>query len=80
MTLPRWRRSTPPTLGFKNALQKPTSDVTDTTSIFFFFFFFFFTVYGIDPFIYLFFILFFLEIAFVHSQPCTLLGSRNCRP
>ncbi len=24
--------------------------------------------------------LFFLEIAFVHSQPCTLLGSRNCRP
>ncbi len=37
--LPRWRRSAPPTLGFKNALQKPTSDVTDTTSIFF-------TVYG----------------------------------
>ncbi len=34
-TLPRWRRSAPPTLGFKNALQKPTSDVTDTISIFF---------------------------------------------
>ncbi len=33
--LPRWRRSAPPTLGFKNALQKHTSDVTDTTSIFF---------------------------------------------
>ncbi len=37
--LPRWRQSAPPTLGFKNALQKPTSDVTDTTSMFF-------TVYG----------------------------------
>ncbi len=24
--LPRWRRSAPPTLGFKNGLQKPTSN------------------------------------------------------
>ncbi len=35
--LPRWRRSAPPTLGFKNALQKPMSDITDTTSMCFFF-------------------------------------------
>ncbi len=36
---PRWRRLSPPTLSFKNALQKPMGDVTDTTSMFF-------TVYG----------------------------------
>ncbi len=39
MRLPRWRWLTPPTLGFKNALQKPTADVTDTTSMFFYRFF-----------------------------------------
>ncbi len=32
--LPRWRRPAPPTLSFKNPLQKPTGDITDTTSIF----------------------------------------------
>ncbi len=32
--LPRWRRMAPPTLSFKNPLQKPTGDVTDNTSIF----------------------------------------------
>ena len=31
----RWRWPAPPTLGFENALQKPTGDVTDTTPIFF---------------------------------------------
>ncbi len=30
---PRWRRPAPPTLSFKNALQKPTGAVTDTTSM-----------------------------------------------
>ncbi len=40
--LPRWRRPAPPPLSFKNPLQKPTGDVTDTTSIFF-------TVYGRHP-------------------------------
>ncbi len=34
--LPRWRRLSPPTLSFKNPLQKPTGDVTDTTSMFFY--------------------------------------------
>ncbi len=33
--LPRWRWLALPTLSFKNPLQKPTGDVTDTTSIFF---------------------------------------------
>ncbi len=33
--LPRWRRPAPPPLSFKNPLQKPTGDLTDTTSIFF---------------------------------------------
>ncbi len=35
-TLPRWRLLAPRILSFKNALQKPTCDITDTTSIFFF--------------------------------------------
>ncbi len=33
---PRWRRLSTPTLSSKNALQKPTDDVTDTTSMFFY--------------------------------------------
>ncbi len=40
--LPIWRWPAPPTLSFKNPLQKPTGDVTDTTSNFF-------TVYGRHP-------------------------------
>uniref|UniRef100_A0A673HDY7 HECT domain-containing protein n=1 Tax=Sinocyclocheilus rhinocerous TaxID=307959 RepID=A0A673HDY7_9TELE len=34
LRLPPWRRPALPTLSFKNALQKPTGDVTDTTSMF----------------------------------------------
>jgi len=33
--LPRWQQLALHTLGFKNALQKPTGDVMDATSIFY---------------------------------------------
>ncbi len=36
---PRWPRLSPPTFSFKNVLQKPTGDVTDSTAMFF-------TLYG----------------------------------
>ncbi len=44
--LSRWRRPAPPTLSFKNPLQKTTGDVTDTKSIFF-------TVYAVQSLLYI---------------------------